>query len=86
MVHVGHDNYVSSEIIAAILTPDGAPSRRLRKSAEDNGTMINATAGHKARSLIVLTTNQVVLSALQTSTLKERVDKTKRLMKFGEMD
>ncbi len=59
MVLIGYDNYINSDLIAAILTPDGSPAKRIRKNAEEKGTLINAAAGKKARSIIVLTTNQI---------------------------
>ena len=73
-VMVGHDNYINSELIAAILRPDSSPVKRLRQSAEEKGMLLNASSGHKVRSVVVLSTGQVVLTALQPSAVKKRVD------------
>ncbi len=83
MVLIGHDNYLNSDLIAVILTPEGSPAKRLRKNADEKGYLVNATAGNKTRSVVILTTNQVILSALQPSTLKERVEKVKYFAKRG---
>ena len=79
MVSVGHANFVNSRFIIAILRPDSSPLKKLRRSAEDERMLINATSGRKARSLVVMNSNQIILSALQTETLKQRLnfDKSK---------
>jgi extracellular matrix regulatory protein A len=74
MILIGHDNYLNIELVSAILKSDSSPVKRLRKAADEKGTLINATAGHKTRSVIVLTTGQVILCALQPGTVKERMD------------
>lgn len=73
MISVGHENYVRGREIVSIVKPDSAPAKKLRLSAEAERMLINATGGRKARSIIVTKSNHVILSALQTTTLKERV-------------
>ncbi len=77
-VMVGHENYINSELIAVILKPDSSPVKRLRQSAEEKGMLLNASSGHKTRSVIVLSTGQVVLTSLQPSVVKKRIDESKR--------
>ena len=74
MINAGYENFVRDELIAAILQPDSSHAKKLRQDAADRGLLINTTAGHKTRSVIVLTTGQIVLSSLQSTTLKDRVD------------
>lgn len=73
-VMVGHDNYVNSSLIAVILKPDSSPVKRLKQSAEEKGILLNASSGHKTRSVIVLSTGQVVLTSLQPSAVKKRIE------------
>ena len=73
MVPVGYENFVNSSAIVAILNPDSSPLKKLRRSAEAERMLINATSGRKARSLIVMKSNHIILSALQTETLKQRL-------------
>ena len=61
--------------MAVILKPDSSHVKKLRQEATEKGLLINATSGHKTRSVIVLTTNQVVLSSLQTTTFRLRASK-----------
>ena len=70
---IGYENYVNDNNIVCIVKPDSSPIIKLRRAAEAERMLINATGGRKARSLIVMATNHVVLSALQTTTLKERI-------------
>ncbi len=78
LVLIGHDNYVNSGLISTVLRSDGLQVKKLRQDAHKRKMLINATAGHKARSVIVLTTNQVVLCALQSGMIRERVDEVMR--------
>jgi extracellular matrix regulatory protein A len=73
-VMVGHDNYVNSSLIAVILKPDSSPVKRLKQSAEEKGILLNASSGHKTRSVIVLSTGQVILTSLQPSAVRKRIE------------
>ena len=77
-VMVGHENFINSELIAVILKPDSSPVKRLRQSAEEKGMLLNASSGHKTRSIVVLSTGQVVLTSLQPSAVKKRIDDLSR--------
>jgi regulator of extracellular matrix RemA (YlzA/DUF370 family) len=73
MLPIGYNNFVSSKHIVAILPPDAAQVKKLRRDASEFGMLINATDGLKAKSVIVLRSNHIVLSALQPETLKARL-------------
>ena len=73
MVHIGLENFIHAEDIVAIIKPDSSPAKKLRWNAEDTQMLINATGGRKPRSLIVMKSNHLILSALQTTTMKERI-------------
>ena len=77
MIPVGYGNLVKSSLIVAILKPDSSPLKKLRHKAESERMLLNATSGRKARSLIVMESNHIILSALQTETLKQRLDVNK---------
>ena len=72
LINVGYENFIRRDLVAVILKPDSSHVKKLRQDATEKGLLINATSGHKTRSVIVLTTGQVVLSSLQTSTFKDR--------------
>jgi regulator of extracellular matrix RemA (YlzA/DUF370 family) len=74
LVSVGYDNYVNSQDIVSIVKPESSPVIKLRRSAEAERMLINATGCRKGRSVIVMASNHLVISALQTTTLKERIN------------
>ena len=73
MLLVGHDNYVRSGLVAVVLKAGNSAVKRLRKAALENGVLVDATSGHKTRSVLVLSTGQVVLSSLQPETVRKRL-------------
>ena len=73
-LNIGFGNVVFTSKIIAILSPDSAPMRRLRESAKETGSLLDATQGRKTRSIIVMNTGQIVLSAMQVETLVQRFD------------
>lgn len=78
LINIGYESFLRSDLIAVILNPDSAHVKKLRQDALEKGTLVNATFGHKTRSVILLTTGQLVLSALQTTTFSARVNKHPR--------
>ena len=65
---------VSSERIIAIINPSSAPLRRLREEARDTGMLIDATQGRKTRSVLIMDSKHVVISAIQPETIASRFD------------
>lgn len=81
MILVGYDNFIKCDLVAAILKPDSSPVKKLRQDAAEKDMLINATSGHKTRSVVVLSTGQVVLASIQPATLKDRVNEAKKLIR-----
>jgi len=80
MILVGHDNHVRSELVAVILKSGSLPVKRLRIAASEKGVLIDATSGHKTRSVLVLLTGQVVLCSLQPETVRTRLNSLNKKM------
>ena len=78
LVSVCYDNFVNSRDIVGIVKPESSPIKKLRRGAEAERMLVNATGGRKDRSVIVMSSNHVILSALQTTTLKDRINEGKR--------
>ena len=70
---VGHGNYVSADRVVAILESHSLPMKRLREKATQENLLVDATAGRKTRSIVVLDSRHVVLSAIVPATLQERL-------------
>lgn len=72
-LNVGHQNFLVADRIVAILESGSLPMKRLREKSLEVNRLVDATAGRKTRSLIVLDSEHVVLSALAPQTLFERL-------------
>ncbi len=74
LINIGFGNIVSAERIVSIVSPESAPIKRLVQEAKDNKTAIDATYGRRTRSVIIMDTGHVVLSAVQPETVAGRVE------------
>jgi len=66
---------VASGKIVAIITPGSSPVRRLKEQAKRKGKLVDATQGRRTRSLIVMDSDHVVLSAIAVETITQRLEK-----------
>lgn len=73
-VNSGYGNVISADRIVAIVLPDAAPIRRMVQEARDAGRVVDATCGHKTRSVVVTDTGLIVLSPLLPDTLTARME------------
>ena len=74
MINIGFGNSVASDRVIAVISPNGAPIKRLRDEAKAEKRLIDATQGRKTRSVIITDSNHVILSAIQSETLAQRFD------------
>ena len=63
LIHIGFGNIVNTAKIIAIVSPDSAPIKRMVQKAKETGTVIDATQGRKTKSVLVMESSQIVLSA-----------------------
>ena len=73
LLNVGFGNMVAAGRIVAVIAPDSAPVKRLVQEARDAGHLIDATAGRRARAVLIMDTDHVVLSAVQPETIAGRM-------------
>lgn len=73
LVNIGFGNIVSGDKVVAILNSDSSPIKRLIQDARDRQMLIDATYGRKTRSVIVTTSNHIVLSPVQAETIAQRM-------------
>ena len=72
LLSIGFGNTVVANRVVAIAIPNSAPMKRLRDEAKDDMRLIDATQGRRTRSIIILDSNHVVLSAIQAETISQR--------------
>ncbi|MBQ9881985.1 MAG: DUF370 domain-containing protein [Synergistes sp.] len=74
LVHIGFGNIAVAERIVAVIDPDSAPVRRLKDEAREAGLLVDATQGRKTRSILIMDSRHVILSAIQPETIAARFE------------
>ena len=74
LLNVGFGNIVVVARVIAIVDPGSAPMKRLKDEAKQAGKLVDATNGRRTRSIIVTDSDHVVLSAIQTETIAQRLE------------
>ena len=72
LLNIAFSSTVVSDRVVAIVSPNSAPMKRLKDEARDEKRLIDATHGRRTRSIIVMDSNHVVLSAIQAETISQR--------------
>ena len=73
-INIGFGNVVAAQRILAVLSPDSAPIKRMVQEARDRGVLIDATYGRKTRSVVIMDSDHIVLSAIQPDTVAARLN------------
>lgn len=73
-INIGFGNMVAANRIVALVSPDSAPIKRLVQDAKDEGRAIDVTCGRRTRAVIITDSEHVLLSAIQTETISNRLD------------
>lgn len=73
LINIGFNNIVVADKIVAVVSADGAPSKRLIDVARKGNKLIDATAGRKTRTIVVMRDDQVLLSGVAPETLAARI-------------
>lgn len=84
MLNVGFGNTVVAGRVIAVIVPGSSPAKRLRDEAKEEKHLIDATHGKKTRSIIVMDSNHVVLSAIHAETISGRLAALKNQPKENE--
>lgn len=72
-MNIGNGSVVAVNRIISILSPESAPVKRLVQDARDKGFLIDATYGKKTRTIFVMDSEHVVLSAVNNETITSRM-------------
>jgi len=73
MINIGYKNYVNSERIVSIISPNSKPVKNMINTARQSNKLIDATMGKKTKSVIVTNSDHVILSANLPDTIVHRV-------------
>jgi len=85
LINIGFGSMVAANRLLAIMAPDSAPIKRVVQEARERGMLIDASYGRKTKSVILMDTDHVILSAAPTETLYARwMDKAEPEMEEEE--
>ncbi len=74
LLNIGFGSTVVSDRIVAIVSPNSAPMKRLKDEAREEKRLIDATHGRRTRSIIIMDSNHIILSAIQAETISQRYE------------
>ena len=72
LINIGFGSMLAANRVLAIMDPDSAPIKRVMQEAKDRGMLIDASYGRKTKSVILMDTDHVILSAISPAALTER--------------
>lgn len=74
LINIGYGNIVAANRIISIIGPESAPVKRIIQDAKEAQNLIDATFGKKTRSVIIMDSGHVILSAVQPETVASRIN------------
>ena len=85
LINIGFGSMIAANRLLAIVAPDSAPIKRVIQEARDRGMLIDASYGRKTKSVILMDTDHVILSAIPTENIYARwMDKAEPEMEEEE--
>ena len=72
LINIGFGSLIAAGRLLAIVSPDSAPVKRVVQEARERGMLIDASYGHKTKSVLLMDTDHVILSALSPETVSAR--------------
>lgn len=72
LINIGFGNMVAANRLLAVVSPDSAPIKRVIQEARDRGMLIDASYGRKTKSVLLMDTDHVILSAITPAMVTER--------------
>ena len=73
LLAIGFGNYIAADKIVSILSPDSAPITRMIADGRERGQLVDASFGRSTKSVILMNSNHMVLSALTPEELTEKI-------------
>ncbi len=73
LLNIGHGNTVVLERIVAVINTGSSPARKLKEIAKNEHRLLDVTEGRRTRSILVMDTNHIILSSVQSETINQRM-------------
>ncbi len=65
---------IAGQRLLAVMAPDSAPIKRVVQEAKDRGMLIDASYGRKTKSVLLMDTDHVILSAITPEGIYARTE------------
>ncbi len=72
LINIGFGSMIAAGRMLAVVEPDSAPIKRMIQEARDRGMLIDASYGRKTKSVILMDTDHVILSAITPDMICDR--------------
>lgn len=76
LINIGFGNLISAERTVSIVSPESAPIKRIIQDVRERGLLIDASFGRSTKSVIVMDSGNLILSALSPDILAARFAET----------
>ena len=73
LINIGFGSMVAAGRVLAVLDPDSAPIKRVIQEAKERAMLIDASYGRKTKTVIIMDTDHVILSAIAPDALNARL-------------
>ena len=84
LLNIGFGNMVAAHRAVSMVSPESAPIKRIIQDVRERGNLIDATFGRRTRTVIVMDSGHVILSALTPETLNTRLNQMEETTNQGE--
>ena len=72
LINIGFGSMIAAKRVLALMEPDSAPIKRVVQEAKERGMLVDASYGRKTKTVILMDTDHVILSALTPEALSTK--------------
>jgi regulator of extracellular matrix RemA (YlzA/DUF370 family) len=77
LINIGFGSMISAGRVLAMMEPASAPIKRIVQEAKERGMLVDASYGRSTRTVILMDTDHVILSAKEPEELAQRWEETR---------
>ena len=74
LLSIGFGSAVSAARVLALVSPESAPIKRVVQEARERGMLLDASFGRRTKSVLLMDTDQVILSSVTPETICARME------------
>ena len=77
LINIGFGSMIPAGRVLAMMEPASAPIKRIVQEAKERGMLVDASYGRSTRTVILMDTDHVILSAKEPEELAQRWEETR---------